>query len=171
MTDINVLFYYSHLAGEYWTMADIEIRQESPTAFYIKVHETDNVAIIVNDRGLKAGTRFPDGLTLVEHIPQGHKVALVDIPVHGEIIRYGEVIGYAVRDIPQGSWIDESLVELPKAPPLHTLPLATKVPAPLPPLEGYTFEGYRNADGSVGTKTCSALAPACTAWRASSIMW
>lgn len=62
-------------------MADIEIRQESPTAFYIKVHETDNVAIIVNDRGLKAGTRFPDGLTLVEHIPQGHKVALVDIPV------------------------------------------------------------------------------------------
>lgn len=101
-------------------MADIEIRQESPTAFYIKVDETDNVAIIVNDRGLKAGTRFPDGLTLVEHIPQGHKVALVDIPVHGEIIRYGEVIGYAVRDIPQGSWIDESLVELPKAPPLHT---------------------------------------------------
>lgn len=52
-------------------MADIEIRQESPTAFYIKVHETDNVAIIVNDNGLKAGTRFPDGLELIEHIPQG----------------------------------------------------------------------------------------------------
>ncbi|WP_218831010.1 UxaA family hydrolase, partial [Klebsiella pneumoniae] len=107
-------------------MADIAIRQQSPTAFYIKVDPTDNVAIIVNDRGLTAGTRFPDGLTLVEHIPQGHKVALVDIPAHGEIIRYGEVIGYAVRDIPQGSWIDESLVELPTAPPLNTLPLATK---------------------------------------------
>ena len=133
-------------------MADIEIRQESPTAFYIKVHQTDNVAIIVNDRGLKAGTRFPEGLTLIEHIPQGHKVALVDIPVGGEIIRYGEVIGYAVRDIPQGSWIDESLVELPKAPPLNTLPLANKVPEPLPALTGYTFEGYRNADGSVGTR-------------------
>ncbi len=26
------------------------------------------------------------------------------------------------------------------------------MPEPLPPLEGYTFEGYRNADGSVGTK-------------------
>ncbi|MCT9872410.1 UxaA family hydrolase, partial [Paenarthrobacter aurescens] len=26
------------------------------------------------------------------------------------------------------------------------------VPPPLPPLEGYTFEGYRNADGSVGTR-------------------
>lgn len=61
-------------------MADIAIRQQSPTAFYIKVDPTDNVAIIVNDRGLTAGTRFPDGLTLVEHIPQGHKVATVDIP-------------------------------------------------------------------------------------------
>src|SRR5947207_4747934 len=26
------------------------------------------------------------------------------------------------------------------------------VPPALPPLEGYTFEGFRNADGSVGTK-------------------
>ncbi|NWK88301.1 galactarate dehydratase [Raoultella terrigena] len=133
-------------------MADIEIRQQSPSAFYIKVHDTDNVAIIVNDNGLKAGSRFPDGLELIEHIPQGHKVALVDIPVHGEIIRYGEIIGYAVRDIARGSWIDESTVELPSAPPLNTLPLATKVPQALPALEGYTFEGYRNADGSVGTK-------------------
>ena len=116
-------------------MANIEIRQETPTAFYIKVHDTDNVAIIVNDNGLKAGTRFPDGLELIEHIPQGHKVALLDIPANGEIIRYGEVIGYAVRAIPRGSWIDESMVVLPEAPPLHTLPLATKVPEPLPPLE------------------------------------
>jgi len=146
------VFVIPHLAGEYWTMADIEIRQESPTAFYIKVHETDNVAIIVNDNGLRAGTRFPDGLELIEHIPQGHKVALVDIPAHGDIVRYGEVIGYAVRDIARGSWIDESTVELPTAPPLNTLPLATRVPEPLPALEGYTFEGYRNADGSVGTK-------------------
>ncbi len=34
--------------------------------------KTDN-AIIVNDHGLKAGTRFPDGLELTEHIPQGPK--------------------------------------------------------------------------------------------------
>ncbi len=133
-------------------MADIEIRQTSPGAFYIKVHDTDNVAIIVNDQGLKAGTRFPDGLELIEHIPQGHKVALVDIPAQGEIVRYGEVIGYAVRAIPQGSWIDESLVALPEAPPLNTLPLATRVPEPMPALEGYTFEGFRNPDGSVGSK-------------------
>ncbi|MDR8241173.1 D-galactarate dehydratase, partial [Acinetobacter baumannii] len=31
-------------------MADISIRQPSPTAFYIKGDPTDNVSIIVNDR-------------------------------------------------------------------------------------------------------------------------
>ena len=119
---------------------------------YIKVHEDDNVAIVVNNQGLPAGTTFPDGLTLTEHVPQGHKVALAAIPQGAAIFRYGEVIGYALRDIAQGGWIDESLVALPEAPPLASLPLATNVPPEMPPLEGYTFEGYRNADGSVGTR-------------------
>jgi galactarate dehydratase len=123
----------------------------------IKVHPTDNVAIVVNSGGLPAGTVFDDGLTLREHVPQGHKVALVDIAQDAPILRYGEVIGYAMKAIPPGSWIEESLVRLPEAPPLESLPLATKVPAPLPPLEGYTFEGYRNADGTVGTKNLLAI--------------
>jgi galactarate dehydratase len=41
---------------------------------------------------------------------------------------------------------------MPEPPPLDQLPLSTAVPDPMPPLEGYTFEGYRNADGSVGTR-------------------
>jgi galactarate dehydratase len=131
----------------------MSITSASPEeALYIKVHASDNVAIIVNDNGLPAGSRFSDGLELIEHIPQGHKVALKDIAKGGNIIRYGEIIGYAVRDIKRGGWIDESLVVLPEAPPLNTLPLATNVPAALPPLTGYTFEGYRNPNGSVGTK-------------------
>ncbi|VTR43856.1 D-galactarate dehydratase [Serratia fonticola] len=47
---------------------------------YIQVHRQDNVAIVVNDHGLPKGASFPCGLTLLEHIPQGHKVALQDIP-------------------------------------------------------------------------------------------
>ncbi|MBP9643306.1 MAG: galactarate dehydratase, partial [Budvicia sp.] len=123
-----------------------------PAPLYIKVDDQDNVAIVVNDNGLPAGTIFSCGLRLIEHIPQGHKVALTPIAQGEAIIRYGEIIGYAVKEIKLGSWIDESLVTLPDAPALETLPLATKIPEALPPLEGYTFEGYRNADGSVGTK-------------------
>ena len=119
---------------------------------YIKVHATDNVAIIVNDGGLNAGTVFPDGLILREHVPQGHKVALTDIAAGQAIIRYGEVIGNAAQLILRGSWVEESLVELPLAPKLDELPLANKVPPSLSPLAGYTFEGYRNSDGTAGTK-------------------
>jgi len=35
---------------------------------------------------------------------------------------------------------------------LNDLPLATATPAPQPPLTGQSFEGFRNPDGSVGTK-------------------
>ncbi|WP_288428244.1 galactarate dehydratase [uncultured Pantoea sp.] len=126
------------------------ISKEQP--LYIKVHENDNVAIVVNSQGLTAGTTFKDGLTLTEHVPQGHKVALAAIPQGQPVLRYGEVIGLAIRDIAQGSWIDESLIALPDAPDLQSLPLANNVPPDLPPLKGYTFEGYRNADGSVGTR-------------------
>lgn len=122
------------------------------TPLYIKVHDSDNVAIVVNDRGLPKGALFSCGLQLLEHVPQGHKVALENIAAGGEIVRYGEIIGHAQRAILRGCWIDESLVSLPEAPELQRLPLANKVPAPLPPLAGYRFQGYRNADGSVGTK-------------------
>jgi galactarate dehydratase len=132
-------------------------RPLSEKPLYIKVHDSDNVAIVVNNQGLPAGTRFDDGLQLTEHVPQGHKVALADIPEQGAIVRYGEVIGYALRPIAQGSWIEESLVALPEAPPLASLPLANNVPPDLPPLAGYTFEGYRNADGSVGTRNLLAI--------------
>jgi galactarate dehydratase len=124
---------------------------------YIKVHPTDNVAIIVNPGGLPSGSRFPCGLVLTEHVPQGHKVALEDLAQDAPILRYGEVIGHAVRPIARGAWIDESLVRLPEAPALERLPLATRVPAPLPPLTGQTFQGYRNADGTVGTKNVLAI--------------
>ena len=119
---------------------------------YIKVHAADNVAIIVNEGGLSAGTVFADGLVLTEHVPQGHKVALIDFAPGQDIIRYGEVIGQARQPIRRGSWIDEFLVDLPQAPELDELPLANNIPAPLPPLTGYTFEGFRNADGTAGIK-------------------
>jgi galactarate dehydratase len=50
---------------------------------YIKLNARDNVAIVVNDFGLPAGTRFPCGLELRAFVPQGHKTALSDIEEGG----------------------------------------------------------------------------------------
>jgi galactarate dehydratase len=98
-----------------------------------------------------------DGLVLRDQVPQGHKVALVDLPDKSAVLRYGIPIGYALKDIPAGSWVHERLLDMPSARALDNLPIATVKPEPLPPLEGYTFEGYRNADGSVGTRNILAI--------------
>lgn len=124
---------------------------------HILMHPADNVAIVANDGGLPAGTRFDSGLELREKVPQGHKVALVDIPSGAAVRRYDVPIGYALQDIPAGSWVHERLLRMPEARGLDDLPIATKKREPLPPLEGYTFEGYRNPDGSVGTRNILAI--------------
>ena len=119
---------------------------------YVRVHPRDNVAIIVNAGGLEAGAAFPGGLTLRERTPQAHKIALGEIAEGAPVIRYGEVIGYALQPIAPGSWIREDLLGLPAPPALDALPLATAVPPPLPKLDGYAFDGYPNADGTAATK-------------------
>ncbi len=128
------------------------IGKDDVKPLYIQVHPRDNVAIIVNPEGLPAGTQFADGLTLRERIPQAHKVALHDLNSGDAVRRYGHVIGLASRPIAQGSWVHEDAIELPRPPALGELPLATATPAPQPALLGHAFDGFRNPDGSVGTK-------------------
>ena len=127
------------------------------TPLTIRMHDNDNVAIVVNAGGLPEGTVFPDGLVLRTRVPEGHKVALVDIAQGEPIVRYNVTIGYALAAIPRGTWIEESLVGIPAARGLDDLPRPVRGRAPLPPLEGYTFEGYRNPDGSVGTRNILAI--------------
>jgi galactarate dehydratase len=134
--------------------------QEKPQAsepLYIRLREEDNVAIVANHGGLRPGVTFAGGLQLVEQIPQGHKVALADITAGAPIIRYGEVIGHAAAAIAKGSWVKESLVLMPEPPSLTNLPKSRGTPPAQKPLEGFTFEGYRNADGSVGTRNILAI--------------
>ena len=135
-------------------MADISASR-APLA--IRMHEADNVAIIANDGGLPAGAVLPSGLALCEKVPQGHKVALVDIAEGAAVRRYDVAIGYALQPIPAGCWVHERLLRMPEARELQGLPMATARPSALAPLEGYSFEGYRNADGSVGTRNILAI--------------
>src|SRR5690606_24450483 len=123
----------------------------------IMMHRHDNVAIVANDGGLPAGTVLPSGLVLRNGVPQGHKVALVDIPGGTEVLRYGIPIGYAIETIPAGSWVNERLLKMPEARDLDGLPMATVKRPAQDALAGYTFEGYRNRDGSVGTRNILAI--------------
>ena len=119
---------------------------------YVQVNPADNTGIVVNPEGVPAGSEFASGLIAAEAIPQSHKTALRPIAAGEPVLRYGFVIGYAVRDIAPGQWVREDMLHMPAPPSLDELPLATAVPPAQPMLEGYTFAGFRNPDGTVGTR-------------------
>ena len=127
---------------------------------YLRLNDSDNVAVITNDGGLPKGTRFDGGLELAEDVPQAHKVALCAIPKDSPVLRYGVPIGYAVEDIPAGAWVHEAAMRMPAAPDLEELrSLVDSLPKPEPcgKLEGHTFQGFRNPDGSVGSRNILAI--------------
>lgn len=118
----------------------------------IKTTPNDNVAIVANPTGLKRGAIVLDGIMLAEDIPMGHKVALQALNEGDAVIRYNQTIGFANRTIEKGSWLNESNISLPQPPKLEDIPYIKKNLSIPETLDGYTFKGFKNSDGSVGTK-------------------
>ncbi len=78
----------------------------------LKIHEKDNVGTSL--RHLERGEVLDfENCTLVakEEIPQYHKIALTDIPIHSPIFKYGQVIGIATQGISQGAYVHVHNIE------------------------------------------------------------
>ncbi len=117
----------------------------------IKINPNDNVAVALDN--ISSGEIIElDGreLTTTESISRGHKVALTDIDCGNDIIKYGNIIAVATKDISEGSWI-------------HTHNAKTKISEnedynyihqeyPLPAVSQRTFMGYRRSNGQVGIR-------------------
>ncbi len=78
----------------------------------LKVNDADNVATLFSNEG-KAGAqveiRDKKGesfvMRLENPIPYGHKIALCDIAVGSDIIKYGESLGMATKAIRPGEHV------------------------------------------------------------------
>ncbi|MBA3974189.1 MAG: galactarate dehydratase [Candidatus Solibacter sp.] len=122
----------------------------APTA--LRVHRRDNVGIVVRPEGVKPGEPLDGGAVVLEAAAQGQKIATAGIEAGEPVIRYGQVIGRALRRVEPGGWLREQDISLPEPPDLDRLELATRVPPDPPPLDDFTFDGYANGDGSTGTR-------------------
>ncbi len=69
---------------------------------FIIIHEIDNVAVVL--RPFKKG-EVVAGVTLLEDIPQAHKVALKPIKKGENVVKYGFPIGHATEDIKVGTHV------------------------------------------------------------------
>lgn len=66
----------------------------------------DNVGVLMEDAAKGDIAVCKDiSVTCLDDVPYCHKVALTDIPRHENFIKYGEIIGYAMRDIKKGEWV------------------------------------------------------------------
>lgn len=113
----------------------------------IRINNEDNVALCVEK--IKKGSCV-SGVTAVDDIPFGHKIALEDISEGSDIIKYGNPIGHAVCDIKKGEWV-------------HTHNLKTNLdgvldyeyaPSTVKKVQKQErfFEGFLRSDGSVGIR-------------------
>ena len=78
----------------------------------LQCDEIDNVATIFANgitAGMEVDVRDKKGNTVaikvLDNVPYGHKIALRDIKEGEHIMKYGESIGAAMRDIPKGDYV------------------------------------------------------------------
>ncbi len=115
----------------------------------IILHPADDVAIAREP--LKAGQKLEDGLTVLQEVPFGHKVARRDLANGAPIKRYNQIIGFAKKAIKTGEHIHLQNMEMGND---FQRDYAYCVDARETPKAAQkdTFMGIRRADGRVATR-------------------
>lgn len=135
---------------------------------WIRIHPQDSVAVALCD--LKKGQRLSvdeKEVVLTEDIPRGHKVALVSMKIGQNIIKYGNPIGHATKDVHPGEWVHVHNVAtnlgeineyeyLPKRSSVEKVAKVAEDKTAAVSQEAMalpkTFRGFRRDDGSVGIR-------------------
>ncbi|MDR0385748.1 MAG: altronate dehydratase family protein [Prevotellaceae bacterium] len=119
---------------------------------YIKISPADNVAVAVEK--LSAGEQITvdsETIALLNDIPAGHKIALLNFAAGDNIIKYGLPIGHATEIIRQGAPVNEKNIKT----NLEGILEYSFNPLPVPDTRSekqMTFNGYRRKNGDVGIR-------------------
>ncbi len=72
----------------------------------IKINEKDNVAVALRDLIKNQIVEIDDvKINLKDDVKRGHKVAINNISINENVIKYGYPIGYATKGITAGEWV------------------------------------------------------------------
>ncbi|MDQ6677918.1 MAG: altronate dehydratase family protein [Acidobacteriota bacterium] len=126
----------------------------------IHLHSTDNVAVARVPLAPNADLRI-DGtpITVRDHVPAGHKVALRRIAPGEIVVRYGQNIGRAKQAIEPGQHIHTHNLSYQETAFDYHYP-SGEVPFPAPPDKMPKFLGYAREDGRAGTRNYIAVVAA-----------
>src|SRR6478609_8563958 len=115
-------------------------------ASFLRVHPSDNVVVAVG--GLSPGD-IVDDVKILRRIPPGHKAAVRPIKKDEAALKFGQIIGFANQDIAPGDWVHEHNIGFHAVDRDYQFEVDARDPAPL---TGATFQGFRRANGRVGTR-------------------
>jgi len=126
-----------------------------PTAVHrlIRLQPVDSVAIAAED--VSAGAQVDAGegpFTARDEIGRGHKIALRDLRAGDQVLRYGQVIGFAGRDIAAGEHVHLHNLAYREFERAYEFAVDAKIEQLLDEADRASFDGYLRSDGSVGTR-------------------
>jgi altronate hydrolase len=126
----------------------------------LRLNAADNIAVARVPLEAGAVLDFGDRrVTVQEHIPAGHKVAIAPIEAGGMVWRYGQFIGRARAAIEPGRHVHSHNLAYEETARDYEFPESER-PIPAPPVDAPTFLGYPREDGRVGTRNYIAVAAA-----------
>jgi galactarate dehydratase len=116
----------------------------------ILLNTQDNIAVARAD--LPAGAPAFDGVAATSAIGRGHKIALRPICAAAPIVKYGQIIGYATRDIAPGEHVHLHNVAMKEVALAHEFCVDNRETGMVAPAARRSFEGFDRGGGRMGTR-------------------
>ena len=121
-----------------------------PKPFTIRLHDSDNVIVARCD--IPAGTEIAEEkITCINNVSFCHKIAASPIKAGEGIHKYGQIIGFASRDIQAGEHVHTHNVEMKSFERDYAIGSAAAAQIEYDP-EPATFQGITRADGRIATR-------------------
>lgn len=122
----------------------------------IRLDKEDNVVVARYD--IPEGTEIPDeGVTTLQPVPGGHKIAVCPIAKGEPIKKYNTIIGYAAEDIVPGTWMHSHNILFDEVNKDYAYSRDYKPVELIPEQDRATFMGIVREDGRVATRNIIAI--------------
>ncbi len=116
----------------------------------IRLDANDNLVVALD--ALKAGEATGQEVSAAADIPAGHKMATAFIKDGAPIYKFNQIIGFAAGDIRPGEHIHTHNCDFKGFERDYAYGIDAKPTAFVPEAERATFQGFRRANGHVGTR-------------------
>ncbi len=126
------------------------MNEMSPLPKTLVLNPKDNVAVALSV--IEQGQETAEGVTASQRVPKGHKMAIRPIGEGAPVFKFGQIIGFAKMPINPGEWVHEHNTGMGELHHDYAFAQGAHDEEILPIDQQATFEGYRRANGKVGTR-------------------